>query len=284
MGSLAGHVYTGGGFLVLAMRWFYCLFLRYFLCRREASLGSKGPKRFRSSLLYPWPVLSGLPMDGIVIAGVCGVGMIAEAVWAAQGYFPWHMNLTHITMYFYFFLFGVIVILKHCKLMLIDHVEYGAFALAQFVEGFTLYGHVHGTSPMEIQVHIYQMYLHFAVGVLTILEAYYRSDVFLSATRLGLLAFNGSWTITLGFILYRPFGEEPWDQESVMQMKMVMLVFLWSLAGIILQLMSTAVTALIRVRYMSAPEVYSALSTSSRNTDREQYRYMLAFSDDDEEV
>lgn len=76
MGSLQGHLLTGGGMLVLGMRWFYCLFLRYFLCRREASLGSKDPKRFRSSLVYPWSVLPGLPMDGVVITAVCGLGMI----------------------------------------------------------------------------------------------------------------------------------------------------------------------------------------------------------------
>jgi len=284
MGSIAGHIYPGAAFLVMGMRWFYCLFLRYFLCRREASLGRKGPKRFRSSLVYPWSVLPGLPMDGIAIAGLTGIGMIFEFLWAAQGYFPWHMNLTHITMYFYVFLFGVIVILKHYKLMLVDHIEYGAFALAQFVQGFTLYGHVQGTSPMEQQVHIYQMYLHYAGGILALVEAYYRSDLFLSASRCGILAITGSWNMTLGFILYPQFGEEPWDQESVMQMKMVMLVLLWSVAGMILQLMSVAVTALIRVRCMSAPEVYSALKTPSRNTDREHYRYMLAFSDDDEEV
>ena len=39
------------------------------------------------------------------------------------------------------------------------------------------------------QVHVYQLYLNIAVGVLTILEAYHRSDVFISAARLGLLAF-----------------------------------------------------------------------------------------------
>jgi len=284
MGSLAGHLWTGAGYTALGLRWFYCLMLRYFLCRREAALSAKSHKRFRSSLTYPWPFFSSLPVDGFVISMMTGGGMIVEYTYAKLGYFPWHMNIAHITMYFFVFLFGVTVLLRHYRVMMIPDIEYAVFALGQFVQAFILNGHSQGTSTMETQVHTYAMYLYIAVGVLTIMEAYRRSDLLLSVTRLALLSFVGCWTVTLGFLLYPQFGEEPWDRESVPQMKMVMMVFLWTLAGMLGQLLSVAVTALLKVRCMSAPEVHSALADSgcSAASDRDHYRYMLAFSDEED--
>ena len=98
--------------------------------------------------------------------------------------------------------------------------------------------------------------------------------------------FQGSWLVSLGLILFPPFSD-PWDQESIPQMKIVMIIFLWVIAANVFGAVLLGLLALCRVRHMTPPEVYDALEKSCGanvpgcEMDVEQCKYMLVYSDDD---
>jgi len=285
MGSLTGHLIDGVTFTFLGVRWLYSLFLRYFLCRREASLAGKRLRRFQSALVYPWSCAPWWPMDGVVISAVAAVGMCGEVVhsWRDPVEYPWLMDLTHLTMQLFVLLFGVAIILRHFKALNIPNLEYYLLALTMFVETFSFQVHVIGRSLLEAQVHSYAAYTFAAIGALTLLEAYRRSDLLLSAARNAAFILLGTWFLTLGFVLFPQFGEEPWDQNSVKSLKMMMMMFLWNLAGVMLVSVVVMCAALLRVRCMGQHEMASSLESSALPAayDREEYLPLPACSDDE---
>ena len=64
----------------------------------------------------------------------------------------------------------------------------------------------------------------------------------------------------------------------------MMMIFLWNLAVDMLWVVMVVWAALLRVRCMGPQEVTSSLKNSNcpAASDRDQYRYMLAGSDDEE--
>ena len=66
MGDFKGHVYPGACIALLALRWIYCIFYRYFLCQREKSFSGENGRKFKSSLCFPMRCLPHFPLEAAI--------------------------------------------------------------------------------------------------------------------------------------------------------------------------------------------------------------------------
>jgi len=73
-----GHYMPGLFFLVMGIRWMNCIFYRYFLCHREQQTGKPNPRKFISTLSYPFRCAPTYHIECYIVYICCGFGATRE--------------------------------------------------------------------------------------------------------------------------------------------------------------------------------------------------------------
>uniref|UniRef100_A0A6A7GAT9 Transmembrane protein 45B-like n=1 Tax=Hirondellea gigas TaxID=1518452 RepID=A0A6A7GAT9_9CRUS len=306
MGTLAGHILPGSFFLFFGVWWGYCMLRSYYLCRREASFSGrimKSGSRYRSVLLFNTSCSLSccccrkLPFEAILVVTSCTIGIIGEAVTGFEGGKFVHLgNGQHITMYFFFAVMGLCSILVHYRFTLPPDLDYVSALLAISVEGILFLYHLHGRTVMDVQVHIFLMYVVAASAVSGALEMTHKKNIIPALGRAFFTTLQGTWFIHVGFILYPPSWMSHWNETDHEQMMIITMVFTWHFAAVFLLFFMIGVMVCTRVKYMSKAQIVKTLDLKAArhgtsmngiglhgsNMDAEQTRNIIMDSDEDE--
>ena len=95
-----------------------------------------------------------------------------------------YSNVQHSTMYIAFMLGSIVEILVHYKHDLPARLEYVFGIVAFAIEGFLFANHLHGRSPLDIQLHTFLVYAIYGCVVSGILECYKPNQILFTYTRI----------------------------------------------------------------------------------------------------
>ncbi|CAG0892603.1 unnamed protein product [Darwinula stevensoni] len=223
MGSLGGHLLPGGFFFVFALWWTWNILVKWHRSRKSPSLPFVSSTHFplywrgRRIALEPW-----LKIILIVIAISAEIitGFDEEWRFAHLG------NAQHVTM-FSFFLFNAFVeLLVEFGQPLPPNLDYATAVLAFIGEGVLFSSHLHGRSPMDVQVHTLLALDIWACALVGLLEMIARRSALAALTRAYFVLIQGTWFCQVGFILYPPVGEK-WNLDDHGQMMIVAILYAW---------------------------------------------------------
>ena len=215
MGSLGGHLVPGTIFIILGLWWIYSSWLRYFICRQRR-------KPFYITTSFPLhccgPRVAKLPIEaffvifgtilGIIIELIGGFNRVVDHQTGHVSYFEGANNLQHFTMYFMFFLVGIIELLLHYDFPLPKHFDGLAGCLAFSAEAVLFYFHGHSRDEVETQLHIFLVLAICATVICGVFEIIQKDkDAYATLMRAYFTVLQGSWFYTTGFLLYSPFHE-----------------------------------------------------------------------------
>ncbi|KAG0724908.1 Transmembrane protein 45B [Chionoecetes opilio] len=214
-----------------------------------------------------------------------------------HGHFVHLGNAQHITMYFFFGLNGVIDMLLHYRAPLPPTLDYVSAAFAFCMEGVLFLYHLHGRTPMDVQLHMLLCWVVAGCILATVLEMCHIRSVM---TRPHAMLLHhaagacGTWFLQAGFILYPPVGR-PWDQNDHGQMMIVTFIFCWHNAAVFVLMLITCLLVHAHVKMLTPTALYrllhpstiSSSATSSSVTqfsklDSEQVRRIIDESEEEE--
>lgn len=291
-----GHVLPGSFFASFALWWTYNVFLRYHSCKRATAQGGAGAKTpYISTCTFPCRCLTRLPVESSLKVVLVIIGMTGELVTAFKdGHFAHLGNAQHMTMYFFFGLNGFVEILMHYRAPVPPALDYVSGALAFCMEGVLFLYHLHGRTPMDIQLHMLLVYVVAGNIISVILEMYYRRSVMPALMRCYFTMLQGTWFIQAGFILYPPVGST-WDENDHGQMMIVTNIFCWHNGAVFILMLIINFFVHARVKMLTTTAMYRLLhplgassSTSSSaaaqfsKMDSEQVRRIIEESEEED--
>ncbi|XP_051902750.1 transmembrane protein 45B [Hippocampus zosterae] len=139
------------------------------------------------------------------------------------------MNWQHATMYLFFGISGIALVVSTVSKMVPVGVDRLALSLALFVEGFLFYYHVHSRPPLDAHIHSLLLVAVFSGSASTMLEVFMRDRFILEMLKAVLFILQGSWFYQIGFVLYPPSGPQ-WDLTLHNNIMFVTMCFCWHLA------------------------------------------------------
>ncbi|XP_070552733.1 transmembrane protein 45B-like [Ptychodera flava] len=249
MGTFIGHALPGTFFFAFGL-WCaikYC----YRLIRKGAT--SKG-KSSEPAAASRWKRLLGKILrrdresefwEGIVIICMWIIGFIAEL--PPTGSFPyrhwqmfdhsvegkpfvWGNKWQHATMYTFFGIYGLALLLARTCVRGLRAYEKVFLAMAFFVEGVLFYFHVHGRSELDITVHYMLVITIFINFASTTAEIWMRDDALLPFITTCFMMVQGTWFWQAAFILYPPNGVK-WDEDSHANIMFATMAYCWHIAA-----------------------------------------------------
>ncbi|XP_077994204.1 transmembrane protein 45B-like [Glandiceps talaboti] len=249
MGTWIGHVLPGTFFFTFGLYW--AIRSSYRLIVGNSTKHQNG-KSTEPIIVGKWKQRVGKLRrfsaefwEGVVIICMCVIGVIAEL--PPKDSFPyrhfvmfnddepgrpfiWGNKWQHATMYTFFGIYGVVLVLaRTCVTGLRIH-EKIFLALAFFVEGLLFYFHVHGRSSLDITIHYMLVITIFFNCIIAAAENWKGDDVLLPFMTACCGMLQGSWFWQTAFTLYPPHGNK-WDQESHANVMFVTMAFAWHLAA-----------------------------------------------------
>jgi len=250
-----GHVLPGAMFILAGVWWAYNIIFRFLLAHKNAAYSNRPGLRYHNSLTFPWGK-SGLPVEPCVIIALTSAGIVAETVTGFKdGVFVHLGNGQHILMYFFFCMMGLVELLRYFSWPIPPSTEYISAILAIGVEGLLFSWHLHGRTPMDVQLHQLLLYAIYASIFAAATEMCLKREPLAALARAFFTCLQGSWFFQAGTILYPPGAWPSWDEESHGQMMVVTMLFVIHMAAIFLFLGFLGVGIHFRVRSMSKPLV-----------------------------
>ncbi|XP_005941448.1 transmembrane protein 45B [Haplochromis burtoni] len=190
------------------------------------------------------------------------------------------MNWQHSTMYLFFGISGIALILS-TKFQLVPRgVGRFGLSLALFVEGFLFYYHVHNRPLLDAHIHTLLLVAVFGGSASIMLEMFIRDNIILELFGSCMFILQGSWFYQIGFVLYSPSGVE-WNLTEHANVMFVTMCFCWHLAVALLLVTSTAVVVWLTVVQFSARG--RDIEMGMRNTSSELTSQKALLQESDEE-
>jgi hypothetical protein len=213
-----------------------------------------------------------LPVETVLKLTAIIVGMTGEFCTAVEGgIFKEIHNGQHMTM-FGFFLF-------HCLFELLyfyrtpflpPGLDYFFASLAFGVEALLFAWHLHGRSPIDVQVHTFLVYAVVSCAVATAVEMVRPCDVRATLLRCACVLLQAVWFWNIGFILYPPAGWQQWKIEDHNQAMIITMMFAWSVAAVFTFLLLAAVVVYRCEKRMAA---LGRLGHMAENTSKDDSMY-----------
>ncbi|XP_054610373.1 transmembrane protein 45B [Dunckerocampus dactyliophorus] len=160
------------------------------------------------------------------------------------------MNWQHSTMYLFFGICGVALVVSTMSKTVPVGVDRFALSLALFVEGFLFYYHVHSRPPLDAHIHSLLLVVVFSGSISTMIEVFIRDHIILELLRACLFILQGSWFYQIGFVLYPPSGPT-WDLTLHNNIMFVTMCFCWHLAVALIVVTCTSAAVWITMRRFS---------------------------------
>eukprot|EP00095_Tigriopus_kingsejongensis_P000905 maker-scaffold186_size273091-snap-gene-1.30 protein:Tk00905 transcript:maker-scaffold186_size273091-snap-gene-1.30-mRNA-1 annotation:"hypothetical protein DAPPUDRAFT_301897" len=171
------------------------------------------------------------PIEAYVKVFAAVFGVLGEILTAFDS--EWNLvrigNGQHITMFTFFGIHGVVdMFIAHGARSIPRGLDYLSGALAFAIEAVLFIWHLHGRSPMDVQVHTLLVYLILMCVVGAIWEMNCRHDVKAALTRASFMTIQGVWFIVVGQLMYPILGQN-WSDGNHEQMMIVTMIFCWTI-------------------------------------------------------
>jgi len=216
--------------------WTIQIFRNYF-----RTLDNKSPRKseaYRSTNTYPFDFLCGRAKywewEGILKIFFTTVGGSIEILTAFKDGHFYHLgNGQHATMFFFFFLSGVIDLIVHRHPTLLPQgIQNAMGAMAFSVEALLFAFHTHDRQPMDVMIHTLLLYAVMLCAVMPLIELLHPHSALAALCRAYAVLLQGTWFWQIGFLLHNPIpNATPWDQHNHEQMMVVTMIFAWHVAG-----------------------------------------------------
>ncbi|XP_077449276.1 transmembrane protein 45B [Stigmatopora argus] len=160
------------------------------------------------------------------------------------------MNWQHSTMYLFFGISGIALVLSTFSKLVPVGVDRFALSLALFVEGFLFYYHVHSRPPLDAHIHTLLLVAVFSGSASTMMEVFVRDHFILELLKAFLFILQGSWFYQIGFVLFPPRGPQ-WDLTLHSNIMFVTMCFCWHIASAFFVVTCTSAAVWIIIRRFS---------------------------------
>ncbi|XP_068225904.1 transmembrane protein 45B-like isoform X2 [Palaemon carinicauda] len=260
MGTFLGHVLPGSFFILYASWLMFHVFTKYFLGQRAVA-GTTTRENGSSPTAYKRELITGFE-DGV---------------------FVHYGNAQHMTMYSFFGMSGAFDILVFRGLRAPPNLDYITLIIAFAIEALLFGYHLHGRTPLDIQVHMFMLYAIIFCAVATAIEMMYKRKVLPALMRVYFVMLQGTWFIQVGSILYMPLTT-PWDENSHTHMMLATVLFCCHIGGVFLLMASVGWILSRRVKKMLSTSVYCQLGRRTDKSKMTQAEALDALGDSEEEV
>lgn len=190
------------------------------------------------------------------------------------------MNWQHSTMYLFFGISGIALILSTKFLLVPSGVGRLALSLALFVEGFLFYYHVHNRLLLDAHIHSLLLVAVFGGSASIMLEVFIRDNIILELFGACMFILQGSWFYQIGFVLY-PLSGPDWNLTDHGNVMFVTMCFCWHLAVALLLVPCTATLVWLIVAKFSAKG--RDIEIGMRNTSSNSSSQKALLEESDEE-
>lgn len=277
MGNFVGHVLPGCFFITFSFWWFvnilYNSFVQQTLLRskrrNERGFNTVNNEKVECVLSHsttwlkcPCRRLKRFPVEPVVKAICCIVGIAGELTWGnwslfnSHGHFSNLNNFAHATMFAAFLLVAFVEIFRHYNDSTSpSSVQHVMTSTAFGVEGLLFYYHIHGRNELDKKLHILRYSVIFAIAVTLLLEGWKRNNLILFTVRAFLVMLHGTWFIQVACVLY---GSKPWKNTSSNQM-FVTIAFTWHVLGLLLTWLSCFGLVAVLTRFNCCKNVSSKM-------------------------
>ncbi|XP_030059935.1 transmembrane protein 45A isoform X1 [Microcaecilia unicolor] len=271
MADFIGHAFPGSFFLLFGLWWSVKFPLKH-ACRKNKKVFYLGSKAgFQRA-----EIIEGIVKAVCALIGILGEQFIPNGPhlklynYKAQ---EWNhlKNWQHSTMYLFYGLSGVVDILTHATNVPVAFDRL-MMSLAEFVEGYLFYFHVHGRAMLVVHIHILLLTAIFGTALCFFLEVFCRGNIVLELLRTSLFILQGSWFWQIGFVLFPPSGGPEWDQNDHNNMMFITMCYCWhyAFALLLLAVNYTVVTWVVRIKMKGAkPMEMELLKTSGQEQESE---------------
>ncbi|XP_018012185.2 uncharacterized protein LOC108669380 [Hyalella azteca] len=260
-----GHIVPGVMQYLIGLRWLYCTFERYYLCKREyALLGSRG-RPFVSSYLFPSTFCPGLPLEALVtfLLSVLLIIMESQSAISHVGVTDMRFgeDLIHVVMVAQVALAPIVVILKHYRYPVIDGMEYFVSGSSYLIMAYTAYNHVLHPTTLGKQVHTQVNIVWVLMAVTMFIESQNLDKPLFPVIRAFWLCYAGGLFVQLDFILFDMNGGS-WPTENGFYLLLELMTLTWHFVGELLVVGVVSFVALVLVKRMKPAKVKAQLDIS----------------------
>ncbi|RWS22417.1 hypothetical protein B4U80_11378 [Leptotrombidium deliense] len=225
MGTFVGHALPGSLFLIVSFWWAADVLNYYYrnvAKRKSANLSTSDMKLDFSSC-------HGKLGQGLFVVSLTVVGMVGEYLTAFdKGPVMCKDNLQHMSMYLFFFFFGLSYLFSYCGASLPLDAPYFTLVLSFFGETLLFFFHLHGRSHLDIHVHTLLIVVTSLCTLCTCFEWLHKRSVLAALGRPFWCCVQGTWFWQVGFILYNPLpNAKKWDEHNHEQIMVITSMFCW---------------------------------------------------------
>ncbi|XP_068224263.1 transmembrane protein 45B-like isoform X1 [Palaemon carinicauda] len=289
MGTFLGHVLPGSFFILYASWLMFHVFTKYFLGQRAVAgtttrENGSSPTSYKSTCAHVFPCCPRIPLEGVFKIVLTLIGFLGELITGFEdGVFVHYGNAQHMTMYSFFGMSGAFDILVFRGLRAPPNLDYITLIIAFAIEALLFGYHLHGRTPLDIQVHMFMLYAIIFCAVATAIEMMYKRKVLPALMRVYFVMLQGTWFIQVGSILYMPLTT-PWDENSHTHMMLATVLFCCHIGGVFLLMASVGWILSRRVKKMLSTSVYCQLGRRTDKSKMTQAEALDALGDSEEEV
>ncbi|RWS04431.1 transmembrane protein 45B-like protein [Dinothrombium tinctorium] len=262
MGTFLGHALPGTLFIMFGFWWSVDCLNHYFKIisqRKSANLNSIEYK-------FDFSNCRNRLLQGVSVLALTSFGIIGEYVTAFdKGPVMCKDNLQHMTMYSFFFLYGLSQLLTYFESPIPPDSEHFTVTLAFFMESLLFYFHLHGRSHLDVHVHTLLIVATAFCTLACCYEWKYKDSLLASIGRPFGCLIQGTWFWQVGFILYNPLpGADMWKSHDHEQIMVITSLFCWHVAANVLIL--TVLCLRFHRKYKNIWSVGSDVSVVSRTS------------------
>ncbi|XP_008331731.2 transmembrane protein 45B [Cynoglossus semilaevis] len=264
MASFGGHALPGTFFLFFGF-WLVVKHTLRHSCRTARTKGRHSDAPFLQRMEYiEGGIQAFASFVGILVEQFYPGGPIAHLYDAENHSWVKLMNWQHCTMYLFFGISGVsLIVTKRFQLTAL-RVNCLTLSLALFMEGFLFYFHLHGRPPLDAHIHTVLLVPVFAGSVSTMLEVFIKDNIILELFSAGMFILQGTWFYEIGFVIF-PLNGVEWDQNQHTNLMFVTMCFGWHLAAALLLVAgnSAAVWLILKKFSGRSPNIEIGMRTTS---------------------
>jgi len=252
MGTFIGHFAAGSMFIIVALRWMYCIAYRYQLCRREQSVTGVRGYRFRSSMFFPFSCCPGKPAMQYIVLGMSSTYFMVEVFTGSP-----ELRGHHMTMAVSFITMSLGSIIHHYT-RVVPLMDYACGLAAMAINVIMFTSHSHGRSTLDMAVHKYLPVSYAWVCIMCLIEMKFKNHPTVALGRSLAALTVGTWWIHIGFVIYSSLSVR-WAPEDHMAIMISQLAYTWHIMGNMVVVGLMFVFATLQVNRMAPSEVSLAL-------------------------
>ena len=224
-----GHVGPGLIWAFIAIWWTYNIFSKYIEAKFQSKIKPHSAEPYVNTVTFDGP--TGLPTEGLLKVVLTLTGICLEWTLSTEQNYVHRLihHGQHMTMWAGFLFSGIFdLVYRYGPVDLLPpRGDYILGVMAFAVMGVLFLWHLEGHTPLETQAHTFQIYSIFACAVVSLAEMVFVHDVRPALGRAFTVLLQGTWLITLGYVLDPPLGWPIWHDHDHGETLLLTQMYTW---------------------------------------------------------